>query len=423
MFDSLRIARHLSAIRHRQAWHIDSIDRFRKNALLDTLRYAVANTAYYRSLGIDPTELRSVGDLRRFPVLTKTVVQERHRELIADNYSLDACKTSTTSGSTGEPTTTAFDDDSWLLCKYAQKIHRLLAYGIGIGKRVLIVSEMHADEIAAKSSVFGAGVLFGQDHVSIHEPVTTAVDRMRQYRPHAVYAFPSFLAELFETCEQRGVSLPPSRVVFTSSEVLGSKLRARIKSMFNADVCDVYGCTEFKEVAWQCPEGSYHINFDSAWVETVDIGDDGFGMVLLTTLVNRAMPLIRYRVGDRGKLGAGECSCGRAGPWLEAVSGREVDLLVLADGRRLSPYLLTSIVELDPAMRRYQLVQDHPRSLEVRYIGEAGAVVDERVLSRSLAATIGTQMDITFERVSSLPRTPGGKQKVFLRQFDAVTGS
>lgn len=415
--DSTRIAMQLASAGRSQWWAGDKIRRHQDMKLVDTLRYAVEWVPHYRDLGLEADQITSGADLEQFPVLTKSTLQENQVRLLADGVTLDTCKTSTTSGSTGEPTTSAFDRNTWLLCKYTLKIRRLLAYGVGIGKRVLLVSEMHPEEIAESSRVFGAGLLFGQRYVSIHQPVSHGLNEIRSFRPHAIYAFPSYLAELLEYCERRQEALPGLGTIFTSSEVLTEGLRQRLMNAFSADVCDVYGNTEFKEVAWQCRSKRYHVNFESTWVETIDEAEDGFGTVLLTTLVNRAMPLIRYRVGDRVRIGTGECDCGRNGPWLAAVSGREVDMLILADGRRLSPYLLTSIIELDPAIRRYQIVQSSPSELTVRYLRASDSEVNEPRLRQSIAELLGEALKIHFDHVTDLPRTERGKQKVFIRNF------
>ena len=415
--DSMRIALQLASAGRSQWWPQDEIQRHQDQKLLDTLRFAVEKVPHYRDLGLEADQVTSAADLKHFPVLTKNTLQENRARLLADGVTLNKCKTSTTSGSTGEPTTSAFDRNTWLLCKYTLKIRRLLAYGVGIGKRVLLVSEMHPEEIAESSRVFGSGLLFGQRYVSIHQPVSHGLNEIRSFRPLAIYAFPSYLAELLEYCEREEDDLPNIGTIFTSSEVLTEGLRQRLMNAFSADVCDVYGNTEFKEVAWQCRSGRYHVNFESTWVETIDEAEDGFGTVLLTTLVNRAMPLIRYRVGDRVRIGAGECDCGRNGPWLAAVSGREVDMLILADGRRLSPYLLTSIIELDPAIRRYQIVQSSPSELTVRYLRASDREVNEPRLRQSIAELLGEAVQIHFDHVTDLPRTERGKQKVFIRNF------
>jgi phenylacetate-CoA ligase len=419
--DSIRIATQLASAGRSQWWPKDRIRRHQDKKLVDTLRFAVEKVPHYRDLGLKADQIRSAADLEQFPALTKNILQQNQARLLADGVTLETCKTSITSGSTGEPTTSAFDRNTWLLCKYALKVRRLLAYGVGIGKRVLLVSEMHPDEIADSSRVLGAGLLFGQRYVSIHQPISHGLDEIRRFRPHAIYAFPSYLAELLEYCERQQEALPRLGTIFTSSEVLSAGLRQRLMNAFLADVCDVYGNTEFKEVAWQCRSKRYHVNFESTWVETVDETEDGFGTVLLTTLVNRAMPLIRYRVGDRVRIGAGECDCGRNGPWLDAVSGREVDMLILADGRRLSPYLLTSIIELDPAVRRYQIVQLSPSELTIRYLTAPGNEINEPQLRRSIAELLGEAQQIHFDHVADLPRTERGKQKVFIRNFGTST--
>lgn len=418
--DSIRVAMNLVMLQRSQWRCADEVRKFQERELLQTLRFAVTSVAYYRSLGIRATDIMTSADLQRFPILTKRIQQDNRLHLLADGTTLDACMTSTTSGSTGEPTTVAFDKRSWLLCKYALKIRRMLAFNLGIGKRVLLVSELRTNEVESDSRVFGRGLVFGQRYVSIHDPVHSAIPILREYRPHAVYASPSFLAELLEYCEHHEVSLPRLDVIFTSSEVLGNALRERLIKFFDAKVCDVYGSTEFKEVAWQCEHAHYHINFESTWVEIDGANeDDGCGTVLLTTLVNRAMPLIRYRVGDRGRLGSGPCACGREGPWIETVSGREVDMLELPNGQKVSPYLLTSIIETDSAVRRYQIVQVGPARLEVRYLCQPAGRVDEQGLAQSLMSLLDGQMQIQFQQVRILPRTPRGKQMVFYRDFDS----
>jgi phenylacetate-CoA ligase len=423
IYDNLRVMRHLIGLQRSQWWPEARTRRYQACRLVEMLQFAAGSVVYYNRLGIDPETIRNPADLERFPVLTKGLLQEHQQELFAPRVHPDHMNTSRTSGSTGEPTTTVFDKNAWLLCKYALKLRRLLAYGIGLGKRILLISEMHPEEIAATAGerLAGKGTLFQQEYLSVHVPVDRHIPVIQKFRPHAIYAFPSYLGELLEHCEKDNIVLPGVDVLFTSSEVLGDALRDRLAAFFDAQVCDVYGSTEFKEVAWQCPNHRYHINFESTWVECVEDGhNDGYGTVLLTTLVNRAMPLVRYRVGDRARLGNGKCGCGREGPWIESVTGREVDMLLLPDGRRISPYVLTSMVECDPAIRRYQLAQTGSNHLQVRYLAPDSCRANEARLARGLAALLDGQMQVELARVSVIPRTLRGKQQVFIREFDSV---
>jgi phenylacetate-coenzyme A ligase PaaK-like adenylate-forming protein len=120
--DSIRIATQLASAGRSQWWPEDRIRRHQDQSLLDTLRFAIERVPHYRDLGLEANQITSAADLEQFPVLTKSTLQENQLRLLADDVTLGACKTSTTSGSTGEPTTSAFDRNTWLLCKYTLKI-------------------------------------------------------------------------------------------------------------------------------------------------------------------------------------------------------------------------------------------------------------------------------------------------------------
>jgi len=189
-------------------------------------------------------------------------------------------------------------------------------------------------------------------------------------------------------------------------------------------VCDVYGCTEFKEIAWQCAAGSYHVNHESVWIECESPEREGEpSQLLLTTLINRAAPLIRYRVGDLGRLHWIQCACGREGPALSDLEGREVELMQLADGRRISPYLLTTAIEDVPGLSRYQFVQTAADRLELRFIALDGRAVDQGVIVSRLARLLGDGLKVRALQVTEIPRTPGGKRKVFVRESTADAGA
>jgi phenylacetate-CoA ligase len=85
----------------------------------------------------------------------------------------------------------------------------------------------------------------------------------------------------------------------------------------------------------------------------------GLGSILITDLLNHAMPLIRYRIGDVGALAEGECRCGRGLPRLARVAGRVTDFLVGADGRLVSGiFLATYVIGKRPSLGQVQIHQE-----------------------------------------------------------------
>jgi len=420
--DSLRIASRLAALNKSQWWSEARIGEYQNDSVVEALRHAIATVPYYRSLGLEATSIKSVDDLERFPILTKANIQHLRDELLSDEFRKADLRCSTTSGSSGEPTTTYFDKDCWLLSKFALKIRRMLCSGLGPFKRVVIVSEQAPDQLRRSPKVFGSRFLFDQRMLSIHDPVSSHIPSLLERRIDGLYAFPSYLAELLDHCEEKDVELPQISVVFTSSEVLRDSLRSRIEECFGCRVCDIYGSTEFKEIAWQCVEGTYHVNFESAYLETApdDASDPGTAEnILVTSLTNRAMPLIRFRIGDECRLSHIDCSCGRSGPSLEDLGGRIVDMVRLPNGERLSPYLLTTAIEDNPDIAKYQLVQAAGDDIELRYVprGHDLPAEDVRAISSALRARLGESMAIRVTSVAEIPRSGAGKHRVFVQSM------
>ncbi len=147
-------------------------------------------------------------------------------------------------------------------------------------------------------------------------------------------------------------------------------MRSELEENYRCRVYDIYGTTETKEIAWECVDGSMHVNEDVVMLEVLD--DDGLplppgeeGQLVATVLVNTAMPLLRYRTGDRGSLLPGACACGCSLPRLGVVTGREADVLRVS-GRRVAPYVLTCAMEEVRGIRRYQVVQTARESVHAR---------------------------------------------------------
>lgn len=137
----------------------------------------------------------------------------------------------------------------------------------------------------------------------------------------------------------------------------------------------------------------------------------------MTGLQNRAMPLIRYEVGDLAGVSRARCACGRSAPVLEAIHGRQGDMVKLTDGRRISPYLLTTAIERVPDIRKYQIKQTATDRIEVAYVSRKLKTTTpgfEPIID-DMARHLGEDFSVSFHAVDDIPRTERGKHRVFLR--------
>ena len=417
--DQLRVAGAALRALRSQWWPAERIRAFQERALTDLMRHAVTHVPYYQRLGIAADELRSSADLQRFPLLDKRAIQRDPEAFLARDVDRQKLYCSRTSGSSGQPTTTWFDADAWLLTRFALKMRRIAATGgLPLLRRVLIISEQREEDLAASAAgaPSGLGVLFRTLRLSIHTPVAEHLEAIRRYRPHLVYAYPSYLLDLIEEAAARAVALPPVRALYTSSEVLTPAARARIEAAWQTRVFDVYGSTEFKEVAWQCAAGRYHLNFESTFIEPPAGGEAG--PVLLTTLCNRAMPLLRFDIGDQAHFAPpGRCDCGRESPQLLAFTGREGDMLVLPGGRRVTPYVLTTAIESEPSILQYRIVQTASDALRIDVVTATpgSSARWAPAVGQSLRQLLDGQVAVSVREVERLERDPSGKRSVFKR--------
>jgi len=183
-------------------------------------------------------------------------------------------------------------------------------------------------------------------------------------------------------------------------------------------VFDIYGCTEIKEIAWECERhNGYHINEDEVLVEILNgnkpVDWDEVGDIVITDLRNKAMPLIRYRIGDRGLFRPGPCSCGRTFALMAPLAGRSSDFIITPNGHRLSPYLFTTAIEKINGLLQYQLVQEDVQSIIVKAImAEQNGALELKNIKERIQAVVVEPMDIKVEACEKIDNEENGKFKV-----------
>jgi phenylacetate-CoA ligase len=416
--DQLYVAARLAAAMRTQWWSAGRIRAYQHQALVRMMRHASSNVPFYQQLNLNAETIVSAADIERFPIITKRDVQRNPESFLAAGFAPAALYSSRTSGSSGQPMTTYFDHRAWLLSKYVLKMRRIVATaGVPLLKRVMIISG-EAPELlgaSAESAPSGLGV-FSQKRLSVHTPPEQNIAVLARYRPHAIYAFPSYLIDLIATAERLAVALPKIETLYTSSEVLTPAARRRIETSFCGRLYDVYGSTEFKEVAWQCRSGRYHVNFESVYIEAQQAGAPA--PMMLSTLCDFAMPLLRFDIGDHGTFGADACPCGRASPHMLEFTGRESDMITLPSRRRVSRCLLTNVMDCEESILQYRIVQSQADAFRVEVVvrtpGQSG-LWQARVCAE-LARMVGESVCFAVREVDELERAPSGKRSVFIRE-------
>lgn len=398
----------------------ESLEALGRRRLTRLLRAAAATEFYggrLRAAGIggrDPLLERDPARvLAALAPVGKQELREAGNRLLLGGKTRPQWRSSASSGSTGEPFRVHYEPRAWSMLKHLVKLRARHACGMGPADRVVLL-----DAIPVGGSRAGLAGASRVARISVLQPAAAITAEMAGLAPDTVYGLPSALLEVAAVLRARGDRLAVARI-FTSGELLRRPVRDALADAFQAQVFDIYGSSETKEIAWQCPAGGMHVNSDVVRLEVLDeagqpVADGMEGELVATLLVNRAMPLVRYRLGDRGTLLLRRCGCGRAFPLLGVVTGRQADVLVLAGGARVSPYTITCALERIAGMLRYQVTQLDANRLRVRAIVEPGAdqvSVAAKVRS-ALRSEVAPFLDAEVEFVNRLPTGPGGKFRV-----------
>src|SRR5204863_5458654 len=166
-------------------------------------------------------------------------------------------------------------------------------------------------------------------------PASAIWQGWRHFDPTRITAFPSRLCEVIQSARRQGCRLfsPSLRCVFLTGEVTHDWQRSLIERELGVATAQSYGVQESGAIAFACEQGAWHTCAESIIVEFVRDGRPArpgeLAELVVTSLVNRTMPLIRYRTGDLVRAADPmPCRCHRGLPVMPPILGRFGDFLV-----------------------------------------------------------------------------------------------
>ena len=414
----------------------DELLALQREKLLSLVEYADKYVPYYRrvfkEVGFQPEDLRQdLAHLNKIPILTKAIIRSNWNDLLTTEperrWQMSKLNTS---GSTGEPLIFMQDND-FRDYTTAETHHHMSWIGWKLG-------DLHAwiyiaptnptlQEQARTKPADWAWNRFQLNACSMDEESMIAfARRVLHTKPKLLWCCTSSLyhfARFIRSSPYQGITFDG---IFTTAEVLLPAMRQYIEETFRCRIFNRYGTMELGGVACECQEHTgFHICAGNNYIEILNNGlpakPEELGEIVVTNLNNRAMPFIRYRIGDIGAWSVEEnCTCGRSTLKLSAVEGRITEMFHTRDGRYVRAGFSSGFSCLaHPTIKQFQVIQKSLDNMVVRLAtdGEVPKSVLDKIV-QTIRVTFGENVNVDFVFLGEIPPLPSGKHQYAISELN-----
>jgi phenylacetate-CoA ligase len=403
-----------------EKYSTDELREYQNEKLRDIIKIAYENIPYYQESfkrsRLHYSDIRSVNDLQKLPVINKKTVQENSKDFVNKNYKGFTAK-GYTSGTTGNPGVFLRDMRS-INYEEAFIVRQIQWAGIKnhIRKASLRGDHLFDSQKNAppywKFSALENKLLLSSYHLS-DKTLPYYVEKLRKFKPDVLQAYPSTVYVLAQHLEKKNeyLNIP---IVQTSSETLYTHWRELIVERLQCKVFDYYGQAERVVFGAECEyHQGLHVAPSYSCFEIIDkhgCGGVTQGRIVGTTLNNMVMPLIRYQTDDLTEILDLKCSCGRNYPSIKPLEMRESNIILTSTGKVISYVLFAVFFRKLKGIKLSQIIQKKDYSFVVKVVKEdnyANATSEEMI--KNIQDLMGITVSVKIDFVDDIPRTKNGK--------------
>ena len=406
------------------------LEELQLQLLQKLVRHCYRTVPYYRDFmnlsGVKVDDIRTLDDIKRFPILTKKDVLDAGDSIVCASYPKWLLRNANTSGTTGTPLMirrSLFSIEN----EHAFVRRQWEWAGLQFKDVVAYLKGMVVAKPGSKRKVlYGYDPFLKELHLSTYhlskETAKEYIKAMKRYNVKALYGYPSSVYPVAKTCLDCGIDFRLHSVLLTA-ENLHESHRETIARAFRCKVYDFYGTAERVCYIFTCDHANYHVVPEYGLTEYLPVegAEDGRDRIIGTGFWNKAMPLIRYDTGDMVIRSSKTCPCGRAFPVIETIIGRECDVITTPTGKVLGPSIMTALVYVVCGASNFvesQIIQDSPEHVVIEYVPTRDC--SARYLSEleaKLTEYFPDDLSFDLKEVTAVQRTQGGKVKAVVSQI------
>jgi len=404
------------------------------------LNHAYTHIPYYKKLfqecnlfvdGI--IELSSIKQLRALPFLTKSIVRKEGENLYSDDHKLRKSFVESSGGSTGEPLLflqDKQDNDNNIGNFYLAKSWR----DSSPYDSEIVIWGASKDIFGDKKSLFDQFKDFCRNRIVLNSfkmpdsDLHHYIKLLNKHQPRLIIAYTQSIYELALFAQKNKIMIKKQFAIHAAAGTLHEYMRKTLEEVFQCPVYNHYGCRETGAISSECrAHDGQHIMMDHTLVEIIDengnvLPDGEQGEVVVTTLDNYSMPLIRYKMSDIAIMKPYEsCSCGCTYPKLQEVVGRTTDIFKTLNGDTVTPIFFKFLLGVrynQGYIQSYQVIQESLELIVIKIVKNT-EIPQEYLdtLTKKIKIVMGESCHVNYKFVDEIPKTETGK---FLHTFSKI---
>jgi len=393
--------------------------------LKDLIEYVWKHNEFYRERftksGLSQVAEFSLDDFLKIPVLSKEDIRYNTHAMISQGFDLQKLLNFKTGGSTGRSLDIHITEEcSEFRNACARRHDRWSGWEVGEPIAAVWGNPDYPSTLRAKLKEWLLSPLIYLDTMDVSRASVLAfAQEWKRVKPTLLFGHAHSIFILAQFVEEIGLDTIQPRAIISSSMMLMHHERQLIERVFGVPVTDRYGCEEVSLIASECEmHDGMHLNIDHLFIEFLDDNDIPVkpgdpGKIVVTDLMNRAMPLIRYRIEDIGVPTERKCACGRGLPLMESISGRTADFLIKKGGSRVAGIsMIENTLTKYPGLDQMQIVQNDFEDFTIRIVPGKGYCDDVlSSLSDSMKKVFGDEIVIRYETIPAIPPEKSGKYR------------
>ncbi len=424
--DTMAQFRLLQAAQH---WEPSRIRAFQEKLLGDLLRYAQLHSSYYRDhIRLNSQTPATLDFLKTIQPLQKETVKEFFSSMLSDEIETLNARENRSGGSTGLPTR-HMQDEHFRRMDMANNLLFKSWANTRSGEKSLFIAADERDYFGQPQGLKNRLIKFAFNKSYFNafklseDAFRNIADIINRDKPAYIQLYTSIAYEFARYVVKHGIKLYPPKMVMCIAGSTPDDMLDMIERAFLCPILSRYGSRETGDMAGMCRYRHYH---EMSFTHVLEVLDDHgqpaqpgeIGHIAVTVLTNRALPLIRYKIGDMGLWADEPCLCGVRFRALKKIAGRTGDLFKNSRGKIVLPEIFIHLIgvalgDVSDDLMRYQVIQKDFFNMDVKLVTKTSdhSILKPKLdsLASSIKKVMEEDVDVNFLFVDEIPKLASGK--------------